>query len=131
MKLRKEIEETLRKMQKDKRYYVCVIERAEDGGAVQIQNQYDMIDYRIIVSWGGGWDHASMTLISCSLARCPTWEEMCWLKDIFWHKDESVIQYHPAKDEYVNNHPHCLHLWKPQNVVLPIPPMEFVGIGAV
>ena len=27
----------------------------------------------IIASWGGGWEHVSVSLRN----RCPTWEEMC------------------------------------------------------
>jgi hypothetical protein len=53
--------------------------------------------------------------------RCPTWEEMCWIKDLFWEPNEVVIQYHPAEKDYVNTHPHTLHLWKPLGVELPRP----------
>lgn len=41
----------------------------------------------IIASWGGGWEHVSVSLSN----RCPTWEEMCMVKDIFWGEDECVI----------------------------------------
>lgn len=47
----------------------------------------------IIASWGGGWEHVSVSLSN----RCPTWEEMCMVKDIFWGEDECVIQFHPPK----------------------------------
>jgi hypothetical protein len=70
-----------------------------------------------------GWEH-----VSCSCEdRCPTWEEMCFVKDIFWMEDECVVQYHPPKSEYVNYHPHCLHMWKPINMSLPIPQTVLVG----
>lgn len=36
-------------------------------------------------------------------------------KDMFFKEDEIVVQYHPAKSEYVNNMPNCLHLWRPTN----------------
>ncbi len=124
MKLQKEIAVVLACFHKHKNYRVIVIESGEDGFAAQIQ-QININDlFRIIVSWGGGWDHVSVSLID----RCPTWAEMCWIKGIFWNENESVIQYHPAKDEYVNCHEYCLHLWKPQNCVMPTPPIEFVGI---
>ena len=54
------------------------------------------------------WEHVS---VSCS-DRTPTWQEMCAVKDLFWRKSETVIQFHPKESEYVNHHEFCLHLWK-------------------
>jgi hypothetical protein len=54
--------------------------------------------------------------------RCPTWEEMDWVCRLFWGPDETAIQYHPPMTKKVNHHPHCLHLWKPIGVEIPIPP---------
>ena len=71
------------------------------------------------------WEHVSVSVMGEN--RCPTWEEMCFIKDVFWAKDEVVIQYHPAEAEYVRAHPYALHLWKPIGVDLPTPPPEMVG----
>lgn len=79
---------------------------------------------KVIASDGEGWDHISVSLGH----RCPSWSEMCIIKDIFFNPDEVVIQYHPAKAEYINCHPHCLHMWKPQGVDLLVPPGILVGI---
>ncbi len=83
-----------------------------------------------IVSDGMGWQHVSVTISSTQrkVERCPTWEEMCYVKSLFWDNNETVIQYHPPESEYVNNHPYCLHLWKPDNVQLPLPDSLMVGI---
>lgn len=70
-----------------------------------------------------GWEHVSVSLGH----RTPLWEEMCIVKDLFWNEDECVVQYHPPKAEYVNHHPHCLHLWKPINTQIPTPPSLLVG----
>lgn len=51
---------------------------------------------------------------------------MCDVKRIFWRDDEVVLQYHPAKSNYVNVHPYVLHLWKPLAMAIPVPPIEFV-----
>lgn len=80
--------------------------------------------FNVIASDGGGWDHVSVTLKNQK--RCPTWDEMCAIKDMFFKEDEVVIQYHPAKSEYVNDHPYCLHLWRPQTETVPTPPMLYV-----
>lgn len=77
----------------------------------------------VIASWGGGWEHVSVSLAR----RCPTWEEMCMVKDIFWGEEECVVQFHPPRSEYVNRHPYCLHLWKKIGEEYETPPKEYVG----
>lgn len=80
--------------------------------------------FRVIASDQLGWEHVSVSIGN----RCPTWDEMCYIKSIFWDTDDTVIQYHPAEQEYVNNHPHCLHLWRPIGQTIPTPPAIMVGI---
>ena len=77
----------------------------------------------VVISNGGGWEHVSVSL----KGRCPRWQEMCYIKDLFFYEEEVVIQYHPKKSDYVNLHPHCLHLWRPTDIEIPTPPKEFVG----
>jgi len=77
-----------------------------------------------------GWEHVSVTkrTKNRNVYSLPSWEEMCFIKDLFWSDEDTVIQYHPKKSEYVNNHPYVLHLWKPTNIELPIPNSLLVGI---
>lgn len=70
-----------------------------------------------------GWEHVSVS----TEYRTPSWKEMCLIKNLFWEEEECVIQYHPAKSQYVNYHPHCLHLWKPIGAIIPTPPSDLVG----
>ena len=49
------------------------------------------------------------------------------MKDIFWGEDEVCVEYHPKREDYVNMHPHCLHIWKPIGVEIPTPPSILVG----
>ncbi len=77
-----------------------------------------------VASDGMDWEHVSVSLKN----RCPNWTEMCHVKDLFWDKEDWVVQYHPAESQYVNNHPHCLHLWRPTHVPMPCPPKIMVGI---
>lgn len=87
---------------------------------------------QVIASDGLGWDHVSVTLHELvksrthRVKRTPTWGEMSWVKDIFFDAEEWVIQFHPAHSEYVNNHPYCLHLWRP-HADFPKPLKEMVG----
>lgn len=78
----------------------------------------------VVWSRGCGWDHVSVSFKD----RCPTWEEMCVVKDIFFEPEECCVEYHPPQSEYVNNHPFCLHIWKPQDQEIPSPPAWMVGI---
>ena len=105
-------------IQSDKR--IQKMDSAADGfnGWVTIKGQV----FFFVCSTGGGWDHVSVS----QRKRCPSWEEMCIVKDIFFNKNECCVEYHPAAKDYVNLHPNCLHIWKPQNADLPTPPKHFV-----
>lgn len=87
--------------------------------------------YFCIVSDGMGWEHVSVSLMAKKkdVKRCPTWEEMCFIKDLFWSKTESVIQFHPPAEQYVSTHPYCLHLWRATDPARrsPVPPLYLVG----
>ena len=76
----------------------------------------------VVASWGEGWDHVSVS----KPKRAPTWDEMCFVKDVFFNPNECVIQYHPANSLYVNIHPNCLHLWRSQHQAVLMPPRYMV-----
>lgn len=80
----------------------------------------------IVWSCGGGWDHVSVSPFKKRIT--PSWDEMCKIKDIFFYEYETVVQFHPAKSDYVNNMPNCLHLWRPNKAEMPTPPSIMVGI---
>lgn len=87
--------------------------------------KHDGYTYNIIASSGAGWEHVS---ISSNTDKPPSWEVMCSVKDAFFESEEWVMQFHPARSEYVNNHPYCLHLWRPVDGRFPTPPSLLVGI---
>ena len=103
-----------------------IIKKGFDGG-MGVFTKGNLKNMTVIWSYGGGWEHVSID----GKNRTPTWDEMCSIKDMFFSDDECCVQYHPPKSEYVNNIPHCLHIWKPieqYSGALPIPPSLFVGI---
>jgi hypothetical protein len=51
---------------------------------------------------------------------------MCRLKDAFFGDDECCVQYHPAKEDYIDDHAFCLHLWLSLDEPMPKPPFVFV-----
>lgn len=104
--------------------YILQFEEGEDG-FMAIFRKGGGLMYQIIASWGMGWEHVSVSLPSQNL--CPSWGEMCYIKGVFWKDDETAIQYHPAKSDYVNFHPFVLHLWRPIGVEFPKPPTIMIG----
>jgi hypothetical protein len=78
---------------------------------------------KVIASNDGGWDHVSASLPD----RCPTWDEMNMLKDLFFMPHELVVQFHPPKAMYINHHPYTLHLWRPHKQDIQLPPSWMVG----
>lgn len=76
---------------------------------------YDVL--RVICGDGYGWDHVSVSLAD----RCPTWKEMCLVKELWFKDEECVVQYHPPKAEHINCHQYCLHLWRKQDGDFPMP----------
>ncbi len=77
----------------------------------------------VIASDGMGWEHVSVSRRD----RCPTWDEMCQVKDLFWDEDDCVVQFHPARRDYVNFHATCLHLWRKIDGDITTPPSILVG----
>lgn len=73
---------------------------------------------------GEPWDHVSVSVRGEK--RCPTWDEMKWIKSLFFDDEELVIQFHPPASNYVNDHDYVLHLWRPTASVIPMPPMQCV-----
>lgn len=70
-----------------------------------------------------GWEHVSVRRNK----HVPNWQEMCFVKNLFWAPDECVVQFHPPASQYVNNHPHVLHMWKWTRGQMPMPPAILVG----
>jgi hypothetical protein len=82
------------------------------------------VSLRVIAASGLGWDHVSVSLPD----RTPTWAEMHFVKRAFFEDHETAMQLHPPESDYVNQHPHCLHLWRPRSKLkaIPLPPKAMV-----
>lgn len=77
---------------------------------------------RIIATTGAGWDHVSIS----TATRCPTWDEMEWVKRRFFKDDEIAMQLHVTPEDHINMHPYTLHLWRPTDAAIPLPPAIMV-----
>ena len=78
----------------------------------------------VIATNGEGWDHIS---VSCPYNVLPTWDMMEKIKRRFFNDVDFAVEYHPKKEDYVNNVENCLHLWLPNNgEEIPYPDMKAI-----
>lgn|SRR5574337_656793 len=77
----------------------------------------------VVASSGGGWEHVSVSLRN----RCPHWDEMEYIKRQFFRDDETAVQFHVPPSRHINVHPFCLHLWRPLDAALPLPPAWMIA----
>lgn len=95
-----------------------------NNGAFFIPTRPGQPPLKVIATDGAGWEHVSVSLPN----RCPTWEEMCHIKSMFWDDEDAAMQLHHPRSDWVNNHRYCLHLWRPMNgASIPLPDSLLVG----
>lgn len=94
------------------------IERNWDGGAFIVPSPRSGAKLMVVASNGAGWDHVSVSLRN----RCPTWDEMERVKRLFFLPTETAMQLHVQPSAHVSVHPNCLHIWRPQDTGIPMPP---------
>jgi len=92
-------------------------------GVFVVRSPVDREQLRIVASSGEGWDHVSVS----RRHHAPYWRELEFVKRMFFRDDEYAMQLHVPAPEHINLHPRCLHLWRPLDVELPLPPAWMVG----
>ena len=98
-----------------------------NGGIFKLTSNIDRASMRVIASAAHGWDHVSVSRPD----RTPAWEEMEQVRHLFFEPHAVVMQLHVPATDHINNHPHCLHLWRPHYCDIPRPPGELVGISGL
>ena len=101
---------------RDKAFEIRIYGQNGDNYNGVFRIKFENKDYFVIASNGKDWEH-----ISVSGKNIPNWKTMCFIKDLFFDENETVIQFHPKKSEYVNKSETCLHLWKPINKEIELP----------
>jgi len=84
---------------------------------------YTTNELMVIISDQEGWDHVSVSLKN----RCPNWDEMNFIKRLFFDPEETVIQYHPKESQYVNRCKTALHMWRRHGQEYELPSQFMVG----
>lgn len=95
----------------------------ETCGAFRVPSPIDKAELTIMASSDFGWEHVSISRRN----RCPNWIEVCAIKELFFGDDETVMQLHVPTSDHINDHPNCLHLWRPTHQEIPRPPGWMVG----
>lgn len=95
----------------------------ETCGAFSVLSPIDKAELLIMASSDYGWEHVSVSRRN----RCPNWTEMSFIKDLFFKDEETVLQFHVPATDHINDHPNCLHLWRPTHQEIPRPPSWMVG----
>ena len=114
----------MRKLEEIKKNgYLTIKKEGQDGFGGTFYDKKSRCNLNFIMSWGAGWEHCSVSMQT----RCPSWEQMCAIKELFLEVDEECMQLHPAKKDYINHMPYCLHIWRPINEKIPMPPSIMVG----
>lgn len=110
---------------KDKRI-ATILRQVNNDKAIQLKlmlnTQYDKQSC-VKFTKAMGWEHLSVSFDD----MLPDWNYMQEMKEMFWKDDEECFQLHPKKEDYINNHNYCLHIWRPLNEQIPIPPTILVG----
>jgi hypothetical protein len=58
--------------------------------------------------------------------RCPKWDEMKYVKELFFEPNETVIQFHPPIADNISINDYVLHLWKNNNQEIQLPPKYMI-----
>ena len=97
----------------------------ETCGVFMVLSPIDTAEMAVVASSDGGWDHVSVSRRN----RCPNWPEMEFTKRLFFRDDETAMQLHVTPAEHINFHSTCLHLWRPQDGEILLPPGWMVAMG--
>lgn len=106
----------LKAPEKDTRYLTIERKNGKNGmGIIRLPKPNKTGFWRATIIWtvdpfDHGWEHVSVCPIN---GKTPTWDDMCFVRDMFWEPEDTVVQFHPPKSEYVNIMDNCLHLWRP------------------
>lgn len=95
-------------------------DHGEDGFSGWLRTRHGKV--AVIASWGDGWDHVSVSRRD----RLPTYEDMQDVARAFFDEGEYAMQLHVPATEHVNDHPYCLHWWRPNDREMPVPPRYMV-----
>lgn len=101
---------------------------AGNNGMFLIPHQkYAKDRFQVTCSDGMGWEVVSFTYYKKN--KTPTWDDSCYIKDLFWEEEEAVMQLHRPASLRVSERKFVIALMRPIEVEIPQPPV--ITLGAV
>ena len=94
----------------------------ENSGVFIVRAHRTKAKLMVIAASDEGWDHVS---VSCR-KRCPRWEEMSQIHRLFFKESETAMQLHVPVGDHLDIHQFVLHLWRPWEGAIPLPPKKMV-----
>lgn len=99
-----------------------------DNGAVsklklEVRSQKASDKCLVMMTCINGWEHLTVSHKN----KIPSWECMNEMKEMFFNDDEECFQFHPKKENYINNNEYCLHIWRRTDGQMMTPPHILVG----
>lgn len=79
----------------------------------------------VIASVSAGWEHVQV--VTPGRRFSPSWTEMKAVREALWDPTDTVVQIHPPADQQVSMRDNALHLWRPQDFDIKLPPRFLVG----
>jgi len=95
----------------------------ENNGVFRLKLNDSFLEFTVIATSCYGWDHVSVS----TEKRYPNWNEMQQIKDLFFEAHEIAMQLHSSPSENDNIHQYCLHIWRPHEIAIPVPPPISIG----
>lgn len=103
--------------------YVKMPNESIQGAFLIPYGDVPIVQLKVMSGCGEGWDHVSVSV----QGRCATWDEMNWIRGLFFEPEETVIQIHAPASQYVNFHKHTLHLWRSWSQKVELPPQWMIA----
>lgn len=94
---------------------------ASPGGVIDDDNGGERT-----INWEHVSVHAGFAFVGDQRTATPTWDEMDYVKGLFWDAADVVMQLHINDGEKVDTHKHTLHLWRPTDREIPVPDKDLV-----
>ncbi len=99
-------------------------EAVPDENKVLVHSPYFIL---CVLSDQRDWEHIAVAIHTIGPPRAPVKEEVEAVRNMFWGKDDTVVQF-TTSSNFKDDNPHTVHLWRNPLMDIPVPPAELFGL---